>query len=315
MKSGYTTIYIEQTEDMMGSKAAQKAVSSLKEAFATGATPVMWMMAAPSGFAFYSSFVKIVKQDVVLQEVIKKTHFFQFDDYPIVRNDKRFPITFRHLLETHFFTPLERLIGKLSGINYLELTGEENDVNIAEDYKQKLIHVLIDPSYFVLQIKGIGMDGHWGFHGSETPLHREPMIMKVPINELNKQQQMLDWPEFFSSMNDVPPFAYTCTVSLFMKADMIIDLVPQSSKAFSILATYGIPTPHPLIPSSLLITHKNSYSFITKASSWALLDYLEKGELTDQTIKKLLSVWDNPSNKELENHNKKKMLEIIEVLF
>jgi 6-phosphogluconolactonase/glucosamine-6-phosphate isomerase/deaminase len=159
------------------------------------------------------------------------------------------------------------------------------------------------------------MDGHWGFHGSETPLDIEPTIIKVPMNDLNIQQQMIDWPQYFKSEKDVPSVAYTASVPLFMKADTIIDLVPQATKAFAVLACYGIVHPSQLVPSSVLTTHVDSHSYLTIESSWALVEYVKEKKLSDTLRTRLKALWENRENPQLEAHNQHMMESILDELF
>jgi 6-phosphogluconolactonase/glucosamine-6-phosphate isomerase/deaminase len=317
-KAGKVQVHVEVDEKAMGKEAAKLAVSSLKQAVDSGKRPVMWMMAAPSGFAFYKAFVTHVQNDTDLQEIIRETKFFQFDDYPVARDDARFPITFRHLLETRFFKPLEDIVGPLAGVHLLELTGNETDDSIIRDYEALLQETLDDDANFVLEIKGIGMDGHWGFHGRETPLDSKSGYMRVPMNDLNIQQQMLDWPQYFATAADVPTEAVTANVGLFMQADMVIDLVPQREKAFAILACYGPFAVSNLVPSSQLKTHGNAHSFLTEQASWALLEYREQvargvGAISfdDGMVSKLSEIWKNPDNPEMEKHNREQMKQIL----
>lgn len=320
-KAGNVHIHVESDERSMGEQAANLAASSLKQAVASGKRPVMWMMAAPSGFAFYKAFVAHVQRDTDLQEIIRRTRFFQFDDYPVARDDARFPITFRHLLETSFFKPLEEIVGPLAGVRLLELSGNENDDVVIRNYEARLEETLDDEVNFVLEIKGIGMDGHWGFHGSETPLDMKRGYMRVPMNDLNVQQQMLDWPQYFSTAADVPTDAVTANVGLFMQADMVIDLVPQKGKAFAILACYGPFAVSNLVPSSQLKTHGNAHSFLTEQASWALLEHKNRVadgsdavSFDDGMVNKLSEIWKNPDNPEMEKHNREQMKHILSSL-
>lgn len=235
------------------------------------------------------------------------------------RKDPRFPITFRHLLETYFFNPLQELIGKLDGIHLMELEGTERDKEVAEEYSQTVLAALKDPETFVLELKGIGMDGHWGFHGSETPLDTPPQIIQVPMNSQNIHQQKLDWPQYFKTDADVPRSAYSFTVSAFLKADFIIDNVPQSTKEFSVLATYGTEAVLKEIPSGSLKAHPHAIAVLTEASAQALLEYREgtsKGltVLPPSTLERLRRLWTNPDRPEVEEGNIRMMEEVLKKL-
>lgn len=320
---GEAVIRVVADERVMGEDSARLAADLLKQAVAGGKRPVMWMMAAPSGFAFYSAFVELAAHDDELQAILRETQFFQFDDYPVGRGDDRWPITFRHLLEEHFFGPLERAVGSLGAVHLLELTGGAHDDAVIRAYEAALQDVLLDDQLFVLEIKGTGMDGHWGFHGSETPLDAQPGLMCVQMNELNVQQQMIDWPQYFRSVEMVPSEAVTANVALFMQADAIIDLTPQRGKAFAVLACYGRSEPSQLVPSSQLKRHPNAVSFLTEQAAWALIAYRQQVvaaggvdvPLERSLVDALSSIWDNPENRELEVNNREKMGSILSTIF
>ncbi|OQX28521.1 MAG: hypothetical protein B0D92_08520, partial [Spirochaeta sp. LUC14_002_19_P3] len=141
-------------------------------------------------------------------------------------------------------------------------------------------------------------DGHWGFHGAETPLDMEPDIITVRMGKQNIHQQMLDWPEYFSTPEAVPKTACTFNVGMFLLADEIIDNVPQGSKEFSVLTTYGVEPVIDAIPSSAIKKHKNARAWLTKKSARALLEFLNGIKdnpaytLEKSTLNRLRAIWE-----------------------
>jgi 6-phosphogluconolactonase/glucosamine-6-phosphate isomerase/deaminase len=320
LSAGKVTIYIERDDDAMGKRTADMMAGVLKKAAASGKKPVLWLMAAPSGFAFYKAFTDLCRSDNELSGLMKKTKFFQFDDYPVGRGDPKFPITFRALLETYLFTPLEEICGKLDGIHLMELTGKGDDDRTASAYAEMLLRLLDDEAYYVAQIKGIGMDGHWGFHGSETPLGEVPKIIKVPMKGQNIHQQKIDWPRYFKTDADVPKHAYSFTVSAFMKADFIIDNVPQESKIFSVLAAYGDDTVVNEVPSSALKDHPNAAAVLTEKSAEILSEYREalvrtgSRKISRAMHERLAAIWKEPGNPQAERENTEAMDRVLKKL-
>lgn len=318
-ESGRVRVTVAPDEAVMGELAARKAADSLIREAASGKKVALWLMAAPSGFTFYEAFTSLVAAEPILAAILRTARYFQFDDYPVGRDDSRFPITFRHLLETRFFGPLERITGFLPGKRLLELRGDAGDGEVIDAYRRALLEVLEDESWFVVEVKGIGMDGHWGFHGKETPLDEPPGFVRVRMNQQNIQQQLLDWPEYFRSASDVPATAVTADAALFMMADLIIDLVPQESKAFAVLACYGPRRVSPRVPSSLLKNHPDAHSFLTELSAGALLEYRRDGTperpVSDRTLERLKAAWRNPANPERELENVEEMLETLNEVF
>lgn len=316
--AGLTTVNVEKDAATMGAKSALLIADTMKSAFRSGRKAALWLMAAPSGFAFYDAFIGLCARDKELARLCRDASYFQFDDYPVARGDKRFPITFRHLLETRFFGPLAAVCGPLPGIRLLEI-GTKADEKVAEEYAERLLRIADDPSTFLIQLKGIGMDGHWGFHGDETPLETPPAIMKVGMNKANIHQQKLDWPEYFVKDGDVPTHAFTGNVALFLKADLIVDNVPQASKAYSVLATYGTDAIVPEVPSSAVKQHPASHAFLTRDSASTLLEFRAlqarnfSAALSPDMIEKLEKLWES-GNPEARSENIEKMHKVLGVL-
>lgn len=163
--AGKCSLTIYDTEQLMGEATARKIASSLKKQASLGKKTALWLMAAPSAFAFYTAFTKMVAQDEKLKDVVTKTQFFQFDDYPIDKDSPKYVATFRYLLETKFFNGLSEACKKPLHVNLLNVKGDEHDAEVLDAYAKKIQGLCMDDSYYVIQLKGIGMDGHWGFHG------------------------------------------------------------------------------------------------------------------------------------------------------
>jgi len=299
--SGRVKVNIVKNESLMGKMTVDHITKVIKEKYVQNKVIVLWLMAAPSGFPFYKALIEKTKEDKFLQEVIKKTHFFQFDDYPISRNSKKFSVTFRYLLENELFKPLKNLCGELPYIHFLELTGTDKDKEISMAYKEELLNLREDNSY-IIQLKGIGMDGHWGFHGSETPLDMPPDMIAVPMNKQNIHQQRIDWPKFFPRVDDIPKTAYTFNINMFLLADEIIDNVPQSTKEYAVLVAYGTNDIINEVPSSALKKHHNTQSYITEKAAKALIEFRkgrdkDKGyKLNNTTLNRLRDLWKDDDN-------------------
>lgn len=317
-QSGLTKVSVEKDAATMGAKSAILIADAMKASVRAGQQVALWLMAAPSGFAFYEAFIGLCSRDAELAKVTREASFFQFDDYPVPRGDKRFPITFRHLLETRFFGPLAAVCGPLPGVRLLEI-GTKSDDKVAADYAERLLRAAEDPGTCLIQLKGIGMDGHWGFHGDETPLTTPPSIIKVPMNRANIVQQKLDWPEYFAKDSDVPTHAYTGDVALFLKADLIVDNVPQASKAYSVLASYGTDAILPELPSGALKSHPASHAYLTRDSASALLEFRAlrtrdfSAGLSPEIFTKLEKLWDS-GNTEARAENIAKMRKVLSLL-
>ncbi len=298
LKAADVRIHVCDDENQMGHLAAERVVQEILDAKRRGQTPVLWLMAAPSGFAFYNSLCGMARNDSRVAEALNGIEIFQFDDYPIARDNPRFPVTFRYLLEDRVIAPLTEISGLKPLWRPLDLTGDLNkDDTIAALYATEVGKRLESKNYHVVEVKGIGMDGHWGFHGAETPLDNPPGIIRVPMNAENIAQQMLDWPQYYGKPQDVPSEAYSCNVALFLEADAIIDVVPQAAKEYSVLATYATEGVIPEIPSSAVKKHRNAAAFVTAVAAGALREFRENSAtgneplLSEVAIDRLQGIW------------------------
>ena len=79
--SGTVKVYIADNETAMGEFTADYITAVLKEQYKQHKIPVLWLMAAPSGFAFYRALIQHAQKDQPLRNILRETHFFQFDDY------------------------------------------------------------------------------------------------------------------------------------------------------------------------------------------------------------------------------------------
>ena len=305
---GPVTVTVVRNEAAMGRLTAQHIIQRLRQQAAAGKPLVLWLMAAPSAFAFYRQLIHAAAADPALQTLLRNTDFFQFDDYPIPRQSPQFAATFRHLLEQHLYRPLTKVCGPLPKVHPLELTGAASDADVRAAYRDALLQRKEQGAY-LLQLKGIGMDGHWGFHGAETPLTGEPDMITVPMNSQNIRQQMLDWPDLFPTPQDVPPVACTFNVGMFLLADELVDNVPQASKAYSVLATYGTETVLNEVPSSAIKQHPCARAYLTEAAARVLLELRAAREadpqarLSTRAGEQLRALWRDERDPQAESQN------------
>lgn len=305
LKCGLATVHVTRDEATMGRRTAELFAQRLWEKRDAGVPVVLWLMAAPSAFSFYGQLIQLAAADDQLRRILRETEYFQFDDYPVARDNAKFPTTFRHLLERHLFQPLASMCGTLPGVHALELTGAGTDRDVQAAYRDALL-TRKERGAYLLQLKGIGMDGHWGFHGAETPLDMEPGMINVTMNAPNIRQQMLDWPAYFPTAADVPRTACTFNVPMFLLADEIVDNVPQASKIFSVLAAYGTEEVLREVPSSAVKRHPHACAYLTAAAAEILLDYRRQpgsAPLSTSALARLRAIWRDPDNPEAEAHN------------
>ena len=210
------------------------------------------------------------------------------------------PASFRFLLKQKFFSKISYYIDDAK-IHLLAAESGQYQ-KICNEYRDLLLQYGPD-----IQIKGQGEDAHWGFNQPNTIWDSKPAIMKIKLNCMNKIQQMRDHPKLFQTIDDVPGFALTGNVSLFMKTKFLIeDIVPQDSKAFAALISYGNDHTEPICPSGKIKEYKGEpVARLTMQSAWALIEYKEKGYLSSESLIRLDRIWDKTGNLSVVNNNKK----------
>ncbi|TFH06332.1 MAG: hypothetical protein E4H09_00460, partial [Spirochaetales bacterium] len=149
--SGNVGITVVEDERRMGVLTAEQVAGQILAAHGDGRQPVLWLMAAPSAFAFYQGFIELCRTTPQLAAIVRDIPIYQFDDYPVGRTDPRFPVTFRALLEEQLYRPLAQACGPLSGLHPMELTGEKSDAPVAARYADEIAQLLADPGHCVIQ--------------------------------------------------------------------------------------------------------------------------------------------------------------------
>jgi len=234
------------------------------------------IMAAPSAFAFYDAYAKLAAASPPLRDAIARTDFFQFDDYPLPATH---PATFRYLLEAHFFSKL-RTVGADVSFHPLEVDAPDPE-EVCRRYSERVLRSGPD-----LQLKGVGENGHWGFHEPDIPLELPAAYIAVRLSAENAAQQLRDHPSLFRLPADVPSEAYTASVPLFLRTRVCIeDNVPQASKAFALLAAYGSDTVDAAVPTSALKRHHTAIVRTTVAAAWALEEYIAQQSVSGDVLR------------------------------
>lgn len=285
------TVAVYDTQQKMGLASAIRLAAELRRLVEAEGKASFIIMAAPSAFAFYDSFLRLVEISEDLKQACFHTHFFQFDDYPLPVHH---PASFRYLLLKHFFIPLAPYCdpGK---VHLFEADAKDPD-EAAQRYEQVIWEHGLD-----LQIMGIGENGHWGFHEPGISLDCGPRFMRVALTPENVDQQMRDHPQIFRTPEDVPRSAYTCSVPLFLTTRHAIEgNVPQASKAFALLAAFGSDVIHESVPASALKRYGKGVVRTTSAAAWALLEYAENKVLKRGSLYRLAESLRGPQSPDTE---------------
>lgn len=271
-------IHIYDTLEAMG-LASANALGNKIIALATEQETVGFLiMAAPSAYGFYDAFLSMTAESASLQEVLKRTHFYQFDDYPLPADH---PASFRYLLNDSFFCRLRSWCPD-ENIYPLNVESEDPDA-VCAAYTEAVLKSGLD-----VQLKGVGENGHWGFHEPFVPLEGDPAYISVDLSEENVQQQLRDHPTLFRREDEVPRVAYTANVSLFMKTKHLLeDNIPQASKGFALVAGYGNDTVHEAVPTSALKQHDHAVVRTTQAAAQELLEFRKHDRVTRESFERM----------------------------
>ena len=264
----------ENADDMGKASAISLAKEQIRLARDTG-TCCIQLMAAPSAIPFYKAYLELAATDRDLQHALGRTHFFQFDDYALSATH---PASFRYLLNTHLFDSLKKWVPPRQ--IHLFQADQTDTHNACTEYQKLLIQNGPD-----LQLKGVGENGHWGFHEPGIPLDDDPAMIQVALSDENVTQQMRDHPDLFPTAESVPKEAFSANVPLFLRTKILIeDNIPQASKAFAVLAGYGSAKVDAAIPTSALKTHHNGIVRLTQASAKALIAYRNKDVISRELL-------------------------------
>ena len=267
--------HVYDTPEAMGTASAIHLADRQLELAQHQETVSFLIMAAPSGYPFYAAYAALVKDSGPLQAALSRTHFFDFDEYPL---PAAHPASFSYLLRKRFFSHLQTWLPP----DNLHLLNP--DCDDPEAHCRAYARAVLDAGPD-LQLKGMGENGHWGFHEPGIRLDGEPTYMHVALSEENVVQQQRDHANLYRDADEVPREAYTANVPLFLRTRHLIeDNVPQASKAFALLAAYGSDVIHPVVPSSALKQHAGAVVRTTLEASWALEEYRAHSCISKQSL-------------------------------
>jgi len=111
---------------------------------------------------------------------------------------------------------------------------------------------------------GIGENGHLAFNDPPADFDTNDPFIVVDLDEACRRQQMGEG--WFPTLEDVPLKAISMSIRQIMKSKTIICSVPDERKARAVRNALEEPV-SPLIPASILTTHKEAYLYLDKRSS------------------------------------------------
>lgn len=246
----YHNIKLEVADnyDNMSQKAAEIFASAVRNnpqgafGFATGSTPV-------------GMYKELINMNLDFSGI---TTFNLDEYYPIEKESDQ---SYYHFMQKNLFGHVN-----VDSSRTFFLDGKASDPTVeAQQYEQKITD-LIGTNGIIMQILGIGLNGHIGFN--EPCESFEANTRLVPLAETTIEANS----RFFASAAEVPKSAITMGIRSIMLARNILLLANGSTKAGILRDALSGPVT-PLVPASILQLHpsvtvvadKEAASLLTQA--------------------------------------------------
>jgi glucosamine-6-phosphate deaminase len=221
----------ETDYDAMSKKGAQIFAQAMKEhpqgafGFATGSTPI----------GMYNELVRMHKEEKLDFSGVTT---FNLDEYhPITRESKD---SYYYFMQQHLFSHVNVDLARV-----FVPDGTATDVEAkCREYEDKML----EAGGIVMQILGIGANGHIGFNEPSESYGAETRLVPLADVTINSNAR------HFSSPDVVPRHALTMGIRSIMMAKHILFLANGASKA-SILRDALCGPITPLVPASALQLH------------------------------------------------------------
>ena len=246
---GNLPIYIFENRAEMGVAAGEKAAQIINEVIAKNGVANVVFAAAPSQNDMLET---LLKQDVDWTKV----RGFHQDEY--VGIDASEPAGFGNFLDRAIFKKVPFM-----ELHYL-LCDEDKAEAKCEEYAELLKKYPID-----LILLGIGENGHLAFNDPAVADFNDPKMVKiVELDDVCRQQQVNDG--CFATLNDVPKFAMTLTMSFIMSVPHAVCVVPTDRKANAVYNAVNGPVTTEC-PASVLRNHADAGLYLDKDSASKIL--------------------------------------------
>ena len=240
-------ISISNTSVEMGKKAASLIAGLITRAVNTRGYARIVLSTGASQFEMFDA---LVKENVPWDKV----EMFHLDEYV------NLPVThiasFRKYLTERFVSKVN-----LKAVYFVNGEGnvQENIAELSAALKEKPVDV---------GVIGIGENGHIAFNDPPADFETEKAYKVVNLDMRCRQQQVGEG--WFERVEDVPLQAISMMPAQIMACRTIVSVVPHAVKAQAVLNTVTQPV-SPMIPATLLKTHRDWHLFLDEESASLLL--------------------------------------------
>lgn len=242
-------VYVFDIREEMGKVAAADAAKRINAVIEKSGVANVIFAAAPSQNDLFEN---LLKEDIDWSKV----RGFHQDEY--VGIDASEPAGFGNFLRRAIFDHVQ-----FKEIHYL-LCDESEAEKKCEEYAELLKKYPAD-----LIFLGIGENGHLAFNDPAVADFEDPKMVKiVELDDVCRQQQVNDG--CFATLDDVPKFAMTLTMSYIMSVSEAICVVPTDRKANAVYGALEGPVTTEC-PASILRKHANAALYLDKNSAAKVL--------------------------------------------
>ena len=242
-------VYVFDTREEMGKVAAADAAKRINAVIEKNGVANVIFAAAPSQNDLLEN---LLKEDIDWSKV----RGFHQDEY--VGIDENEPAGFGNFLRRAIYDRVQ-----FKELHYLLCAADEAEKK-CEEYAELLTKYPAD-----LIFLGIGENGHLAFNDPAVADFEDPKMVKiVELDDVCRQQQVNDG--CFATLDDVPKFAMTLTMSYLMSVSEAICVVPTDRKANAVYGALEGPVTTEC-PASVLRKHANAALYLDKDSAAKVL--------------------------------------------
>lgn len=228
----------------MGRKAAEAVAEMIRRYVNEQGEARIMVSTGMSQFEFFEA---LVSMDLPWDKV----EIFHLDEY--VALPLSHPASFRKYLK-------ERFIDRIGGGTMHYISGEGDIDAMIADVSAAITEKPID-----IGIIGIGENAHIAFNDPPADFDTKAAFHVVRLDDKCRRQQVGEG--WFATVDDVPQYAISATVSQIMACKNIVSVVPHKVKADAIqkaLETEGVTN---LIPATVMKQHENWLLFTDEESA------------------------------------------------
>jgi len=240
-------IIISESRDELGAKAASMGAKIIQECIKINGHANIIVATGTSQFGMLNA---LIKKDIDWSKVT----CFHLDEY--IGMTIEHPASFRKYLK-------ERLVSKVNLKEFHYINADVKPEKECERLNKIIAQYFIDVAFI-----GIGENGHLAFNDPPANFEIDEPYIIVSLDDACRKQQMGEG--WFNTLEDVPQQAISMSIQQILKSKNIICSVPDARKSNAVRnAIKGEITP--MVPSSILQKHDNTWIYLDKDSAGLLL--------------------------------------------